>query len=153
MIKQIIKNSTIFVACGIVYIIIELLYRGYTSLSMFFCAGAIGLLASLVNNLFSFEILLQWQLAIGTGIATFCEGVTGLMLVVIYGYNPVWDYSRLPFTFFWGQCNFYFCLIWTILCFVAILIGDSIEYYLFDGKRAYYKVAKNKIWFWLPKKR
>lgn len=102
MIKQIIKNSTIFVACGIVYIIIELLYRGYTSLSMFFCAGAIGLLASLVNNLFSFEILLQWQLAIGTGIATFCEGVTGLMLVVIYGYNPVWDYSRLPFTFFWG---------------------------------------------------
>lgn len=152
MIKHIVKNATIFITCGLVYFVMELIARGHSDVSMILCAGVIGLLASLVNNLFTFEMLLQWQLAIGTVIATVCECVTGLMLCAVYGYNPVWDYSGLTFTFAWGQCNGIFCCIWVVLVFIAIILGDSIEYYIFDGKRPYYKITKHKIWFWLPEK-
>ena len=41
---------------------------------------------------------------------------------------------------------------WVGLVFVAILIADSIDYYLFGGERPYYKVSKGKVWFMLPEK-
>ena len=106
----------------------------------------------LINNIFTFEMVLQIQLLIGGIIATICEGITGLILIAIYGENTVWNYSDLYGTFFWGQCNIFFCLIWIILSFVAILIADIVDYYLFDGERPYYKINKSKIWFMLPKK-
>ena len=33
-----------------------------------------------------------------------------------------------------------------------VQLTDSIDYYLFDGERPYYKVRKDKVWFMLPKK-
>lgn len=120
---------------------------------MIICAGIIGVIVGLLNDIFSYDMLVQTQLSIGTIVATFCEGITGLILVAIYGYNPVWDYSELWGTFFFGQCNMLFSLIWTELVFVAILIADSIDYYLFGGERPYYKVSKDKVWFMLPKKK
>lgn len=120
---------------------------------MIICAGVIGVIVGALNDLFSYGMLVQIQLFVGTIVATVCEGITGLILIAIYGYNPVWDYSDLWGTFFFGQCNLLFCAIWTVLVFVAILIADSIDYYLFDGERPYYKVRKDKVWFILPEKR
>ena len=54
--------------------------------------------------------------------------------------------------FLLGQCNIWFLLIWVGLVFVAILIANGIDYYLFGGERPYYKVRKNKLWFMLPEK-
>lgn len=150
--KQIVKQLTIFVVIGLVYFGIEMTVRGRSDISMIICAGVIGVIVGLLNDIFSYDMLIQTQLFIGSIVATICEGITGLILVAIYGYNPVWDYSDLWGTFFFGQCNILFCAIWTGLVFVAILIADSIDYYLFDGERPYYKINKSKIWFMLPKK-
>lgn len=120
---------------------------------MIICAGVIGVIVGALNDFFSYDMLLQMQLFIGTIVATLCEGITGLILVGKYGYNPVWDYSDLWGTFFCGQCNLLFSLIWTGLVFVAILIADSIDYYLFGGERPYYKVSEGKVWFMLPEKK
>ena len=148
--KQIAKHLTIFIVCGLVYYGIEVLFRGYSSYEMILCAGTIGVIVGLLNDVFSYDMLLQSQLVIGTVVAVLCEGITGLILVKIYGYNPVWDYSTLGGTFFWGQCNIYFCLLWIGLVFLAILIADSIDYYIFKGERPYYKLRDNEIWFRLP---
>lgn len=151
--KQIVKQLTIFIVIGLTYFGIEMAVRGRSDISMIICAGIIGVIVGLLNDIFSYDMLIQAQLSIGAIVATVCEGITGLILVAIYGFNPVWDYSDLWGTFFWGQCNLLFCAIWAILVFVAILIADSIDYYLFDGERPYYKVCKNKVWFMLPEKK
>ena len=150
--KQIIKQLTIFIVVGLTYFGIEMIVRGRSDVSMIVCAGIIGVIVGLLNDIFSYDMLIQTQLFIGSVVATVCEGITGLILVAIYGFNPVWDYSDLWGTFFFGQCNILFCTIWTGLVFVAILIADSIDYYMFGGDRPYYKVRKDKIWFMLPKK-
>ena len=151
-VKQVVKQLTIFLVIGLTYFGIEMLVRGRSDVSMIICAGLIGVIVGALNDFFSYDMLVQVQLAIGTIVATFCEGITGLILVGKYGYNPVWDYSNLWGTFFWGQCNLLFCAIWTGLVFVAILIADGIDYYLFDGDRPYYMVSKNKVWFMLLEK-
>ena len=122
--------------------------------TMFLCAGIIGLIASLLNNFFTFDMLLQWQLGISAVIATVIEGITGIILCYFNnGVNPVWDYSQLWGTFFCGQCNILFCIIWAVLSFIAILIGDSIEYYIFnESERPYYCINSHGVWFWLPRK-
>ena len=154
--KHILKNITIFVVCGLVYYFGEMIFKSnHTShWTMFVCAGLIGLIASLLNNFFTFDMLLQWQLGISAVIATAIEGITGVILCYLNnGVNPVWDYSQLWGTFFCGQCNILFCIIWAVLSFVAILIGDSIEYYIFnESERPYYCINSHGVWFWLPRK-
>lgn len=156
IIKKILKNASIFVVCGAVYYLLEVAFKSsHTSdWSMFICAGLIGLIASLLNNFFTFDMLLQYQLGISAVAATIIEGFTGLMLCYFNGgINPVWDYSQLWGTFFYEQCNIFFCLLWFALSFIAILLGDSIEYYLFDSsERPYYCINSRGIWFWLPRK-
>ena len=154
--KHILKNITIFGVCGLVYYFGEIIFKSnHTSdWTMFLCAGLIGLIASLLNNFFTFDMLLQWQLGISAVIATAIEGITGVILAYFNnGVNPVWDYSQLWGTFCYGQCNVFFCMIWAVLSFVAILIGDSIEYYIFnESERPYYCINSHGVWFWLPRK-
>ena len=152
--KHLLKDIVIFSACGGTYYGLEILFRGYSNWTMFLCAGIIGLIASLLNNFFTFDMLLQWQLGISAVIATAIEGITGIILAYFNnGVNPVWDYSQLWGTFFCGQCNILFCIIWAVLSFIAILIGDSIEYYIFnESARPYYCINSHGVWFWLPRK-
>ena len=154
--KHILKNITIFGVCGLVYYFGEMIFKSnhISHWTMFVCAGLIGLLASLLNNFFTFDMLLQWQLGISAVIATAIEGITGVILAYFNnGVNPVWDYSSLWGTFFCGQCNILFCIIWAVLSFIAILIGDSIEYYIFnESERPYYCINSHGVWFWLPRK-
>lgn len=154
--KSILKNATIFVICGGIYYLFEIIFKSnHTSdWTMFLCAGLIGLIASLLNNFFTFNMLLQYQLGISAVIATAIEGITGILIYHFNnGINPVWDYSKLWGTFFYGQCNIFYSCLWAVLSFLAIIIGDSIEYYLFNSsERPYYCINNHGIWFWLPKK-
>lgn len=152
-----------FLVCGFIYYMLEIVFRsGHASdISMFICAGLIGVIASTLNNWFSFEMLLQYQILIGTAFATLLEGVTGEILKALNGgFNPVWDYTKIrfefirQFNFFDDQCNLFFCLLWAVLVFIAILIGDSIEYYLYEvDPQPYYKISKRKILFALPRRK
>ena len=153
--RYLLQNIVIFLICGSIYYFTEIIFKhSHTSdISMILCAGTISVIVGMLNDIFSYDMLLQLQLIIGTIVATVCEGITGIILVAIYGHNPVWDYGDLPLTFFNGQCNVFFCLLWIPLVFLAILMADCINYYMFDGERAYYRIGKNKIWFWLPEKK
>ena len=95
VVKQMVKELTIFIIIGLTYFGIEMIARGRSDISMIICAGIIGVIVGLLNDIFSYDMPIQAQLSIGAIVATVCEGVTGLILVGIYGYNPVWDYSGL----------------------------------------------------------
>lgn len=120
-----IKILTLFSIYGSIYYSLEVLYRGYSHISMYILAGVLGVAIGLINEITP-KINIWLETLIGTIIATIGEGVTGIIVNNILHLN-VWDYSNLPFTFFYGQCNLIFCLIWFILTYIVIKLDDYLR--------------------------
>ena len=120
----VLKEFIIFLIFGLIYIIIELLYRGHTHYSMFIVGGICGVLIGLINDNTPDMPLLP-QCVLGTVIITVIELLTGLFLNVYLGLN-VWDYSNQPFNFM-GQICPQFCIIWCILSILVIRIDDWLK--------------------------
>lgn len=76
-IKKIVKYLTLGVIGGVTYIMIELLYRGYTHWSMFCVAFFAFILIGLINEFISWDMKLWKQMLIGSGIVTTLEFISG----------------------------------------------------------------------------
>lgn len=110
---------------GLCYYCIELMWRGRSSWTMAVLGGLCFVIVGLLNE--GKRQLKQWQqVVIGTVVITVLEGLTGVLVNNILHMN-VWDYSNLPFTFFFGQCNLFFCFAWALLAFVAIHLEDKMH--------------------------
>lgn len=120
----ILKEFIIFTIFGLMYVTIELLYRGHTHYSMFIVGGICGVLIGLINDNTPDMPLLP-QCVLGAVIITVIELLTGLFLNVYLGLN-VWDYSNQPFNFM-GQICPQFCIIWCILSILVIRIDDWLK--------------------------
>ena len=120
----VLKEFIIFIIFGLMYITIELLYRGHTHYSMFIVGGICGVLIGLINDNTPDMPLLP-QCVLGAVIITIIELLTGLFLNVYLGLN-VWDYSNQPFNFM-GQICPQFCIIWCILSILVIRIDDWLK--------------------------
>lgn len=120
----VLKEFIIFLIFGLIYIIIELLYRGHTHYSMFIVGGICGVLIGLINDNTPDMPLLP-QCILGTVIITIIELLTGLFLNIYLGLN-VWDYSNQPLNFM-GQICPQFCIIWCILSILVIRIDDWLK--------------------------
>ena len=120
----ILKEFIIFIIFGLMYVTIELLYRGHTHYSMFIVGGICGVLIGLINDNTPDMPLLP-QCVLGAVIITIIELLTGLFLNVYLGLN-VWDYSNQPFNFM-GQICPQFCIIWCILSILVIRIDDWLK--------------------------
>ena len=120
----VLKEFIIFIIFGLMYITIELLYRGHTHYSMFIVGGICGVLIGLINDKTPDMPLLP-QCVLGAVIITIIELLTGLFLNVYLGLN-VWDYSNQPFNFM-GQICPQFCIIWCILSILVIRIDDWLK--------------------------
>ena len=120
----VLKEFIIFVIFGLMYVTIELLYRGHTHYSMFIVGGICGVLIGLINDNTPDMPLLP-QCVLGAVIITIIELLTGLFLNVYLGLN-VWDYSNQPFNFM-GQICPQFCIIWCVLSILVIRIDDWLK--------------------------
>ena len=120
----VLKEFIIFIIFGLMYVTIELLYRGHTHYSMFIVGGICGVLIGLINDNTPDMPLLP-QCVLGTVIITVIELLTGLFLNVYLGLN-VWDYSNQPFNFM-GQICPQFCIIWCVLSILVIRIDDWLK--------------------------
>lgn len=143
MIRHIIRKMILFVLCGSVYYGMETVYKGgYSHISMFILAGFLGVFCiDTPNNLWGYDLDYSIQILISTILCTIGEGITGLIVNVKMGLT-VWDYSNLPFTFFFGQCNLFFVFAWTLIigCF-GIFFCDAYWYYICkDDEQPYYKI-------------
>ena len=120
----VLKEFIIFIIFGLMYVTIELLYRGHTHYSMFIVGGVCGVLIGLINDNTPDMPLLP-QCVLGAVIITVIELLTGLFLNVYLGLN-VWDYSNQPFNFM-GQICPQFCIVWCILSILVIRIDDWLK--------------------------
>lgn len=135
---KILKQLFLFLVFGFVYFIIETIWKGHlTHWSMFVVAGIIGVLIGGINEYIPWEMPFFLQCGIGTVIATIIEGISGLILNVYLGLN-IWDYSNVPFNFFYQQCCLPFCVAWFILSGACIIVDDYIRYKIFNEEHPHY---------------
>ena len=106
------KNLLIFSIFGLMYGLIEILWRGYTHPSMVIVGGSCGLLIGLLNER-NKEMNLLLQMVEGMVIVTVLEFVSGIILNLCLGLN-VWDYSNMRFNLL-GQVCPQFCIAWFFL--------------------------------------
>lgn len=136
--KNIIKPVTLFTFGGVAYVLIELLFRGYSHWTMFVLGGILFIEIGLLNELFSWDMSLLFQGVIGSVIITISEFVAGVILNLWLNLN-VWDYSNMPFNIL-GQVCLPFSLIWIFVAVAAVIFDDYLRYWLFKEEYPHYKL-------------
>ena len=128
----------LFVIGGLLYLLIELVFRGHTHCTMFFVGGLCFVLVGAINEVISWETPLVIQCIIGGVIITAVEFVSGCIINLWLGW-AVWDYRDMPFNLL-GQICLPFSLLWVLISAVAIVVDDYVRYYLFGEERPRYKL-------------
>lgn len=135
--KKFFKHFILFFIFGCIYIVTELVYRGYSHWSMFILGGICGVLIGVFNEIFSWNTPMWKQAGIGASIITFLEFVCGVIVNIWLKWD-VWDYSNVSFNIM-GQICLPFIFIWFILAHIAIVFDDYLRYWLFKEQKPKYK--------------
>ena len=131
------KNVLLFLIGGVSYILVELLYRGYSHYSMFIVGGLCFVLIGLLNDgLFSWKMALNSQMTLSTLIITALEFAAGAILNLGFGLD-IWDYSDQPYNLYGQICLLYTCF-WYLLSLPAILLDDLLRDKWFGEDRELY---------------
>ena len=147
IIKNILRKIQLFIMCGFLYYLIEICYRGYSHISMFLLAGILGVFfIDTPNNIWGYDVDYLLQTSISTFFCMVGEGITGIIVNKYMKLN-IWDYSSLPFTFFYEQCNLFYVFAWfLIIGLVGIPFCDAFWYYICkDDEQPYYKICGREI--------
>ena len=123
---------------SIIYMSLEILWRGYTHWTMGVLGGICFICLGLINELLSWETPLVLQMLIGSTIITILEFITGCIVNLWLGWN-IWDYSNLPLNLL-GQICLPFSILWYFVSAIGIVIDDYIRYIYFDEERPRYKL-------------
>jgi len=134
-----IKYPVLFVIGGTSYIFIEILWRGYTHITMFFLGGLCFILIGLINeNYFTGRLPILIQQIISCFIITLLELIFGLIFNLWLGLN-IWDYSSLRFNFM-GQICLRYSIFWFFLSLPAIILDDYLRHKLFGEEKPRYRI-------------
>lgn len=138
MIKYICKYLFLSVIGGIIYILIELAFRGRSHWSMFILGGLCFICLGLINEVIPWKMPLACQMAIGGAVITVLEFFTGCIVNLWLGWG-VWDYTSIPLNIL-GQICLPFSLIWFVLSAVGIILDDYVRYWFFKEEKPAYTV-------------
>jgi len=137
-VKNLLKESILFLIGGAVYVAIEILYRGWSHWSMFVLGGICFLAIGAINYFLLWNTPLTLQMLIGACIITSLEFLTGSIVNLQLGWN-VWDYSRLPLNLY-GQISLPSSLAWYFLAGIGIYLDDWLRWKLFKEEQPHYKI-------------
>jgi uncharacterized membrane protein len=145
------KYLLLFIVGGIVYVITELLWRGWTHWTMFILGGICFICLGLINEILPWTMLLWKQILIGATIITALEFLTGCVINLWLGWH-VWDYSAMPGNVLGQICPQYF-LLWLPVALIGIIMDDYLRYYWFGEEQPHYNIGLNDRYqkiVWLP---
>ena len=136
---SIIRNTLIFFIGGILYFIIELLYRGHSHYTMVILGGLCFIIIGLLNeNIFEWEMSVVGQMFISSIIITLLELVFGYILNIRLNLQ-IWTYIDQPYNLY-GQICLLYSVIWFYLSLPCILIDDWLRHKLFHEEYNEYKI-------------
>lgn len=121
---------------GLLYIVIEIIWRGYSHWTMFALGGLCFVCLGRINEVIPWCMPLWQQVLIGTVIITVLEFLTGCIVNLWLGWN-VWDYSNVPLNVF-GQICLPYILLWAPISLAGIILDDYLRYWLFKEERPHY---------------
>ncbi len=124
--KKILTYAMLVLTGGSVYVLIEILFRGYSHISMFAVGGLCLALISLTDVSFPRLGLIPKAAVCGV-IISLAELTAGVILNVYMGLG-VWDYSSLRFNLL-GQICPQFSLIWVALSVPAIYLSRLVRHF------------------------
>ena len=124
--KTIGRNAVLFAIGGTIYYMIELIWRGYSSLPMVLVGGLCFLFCGSINE----------QMFICAVGITAIEFLSGYILNIVLGLG-IWDYSNMPFNII-GQICLPFTVAWYILSLLAIVLDDHLRYWIFGEEKPRY---------------
>lgn len=127
---------------GLIYITVEVMFRGYTHWTMLVVGGICGCLVGELDDLIPWEMPFIAQCILGGLVVTAVEFVSGCIINIWLGWD-VWDYSNLPFNLL-GQVCIWFTFLWVLVCAVWIPVYDYINYSLFGGEKPRYSILGGK---------
>lgn len=110
------EYPAIFAGGGVLYGLIELLFRGRTHWTMLIAGGVCSCILYTISTKSSEREWKKWIM--GGASITAVEFVTGGIVNLHLGWN-VWDYSHLPVNLM-GQICLLFSVLWVLLCIPAM---------------------------------
>ena len=122
---------------SIIYMNLEILWRGYTHWTMGVLGGICFICLGLINEVLPWDMPLLLQMFIGGMIITVLEFITGCVVNLWLGWD-VWDYSELPFNL-WGQISLFSSIVWVGLSLVGIVLDDFIRWKFFGEEKPHYR--------------
>jgi uncharacterized membrane protein len=137
-IKNILKLLVLFLIGGLLYYLIELLYRGYSNPFMILVGGLCFILMGSINEYFTWQTPLWRQCLISAIMITVVEFISGMIFNVWLGMN-IWTYKNLPFNIC-GQICLYYSVLWMLIAIPAILLDDQLRYKLFNEEKPKYYI-------------
>ena len=123
---------------GLIYVLLELLWRGFSHWTMFLLGAICFILLGLINEILDWDTPLLLQMFIGCVIITVAEFVTGCIVNLWLGWD-VWDYSQYKFNIL-GQISLHSSVGWYFLSLVGIFLDDWLRYKLFGEEKPHYKI-------------
>lgn len=133
---KVLKQIILFGVGGLLYLLCELMWRGYSHWTMFLVGGICFIMIGLINEVLPLDMTLVHQMAIGAVIITTVEFVSGCIINLWIGWN-VWDYSGLPFNIL-GQVCLPFSFLWFLISAIGIVIDDYLRYWWFGEEKPHY---------------
>ncbi|NLY48629.1 MAG: hypothetical protein GX059_06365 [Clostridiales bacterium] len=136
--NNMLKYTLLFLTGGFAYGGLEIIFRGYSHISMLAAGGICFVLIGLINERRSGKISFIKQMAISTVIITVVELITGLIVNIGLKLD-IWDYSKYPYNFM-GQICVRYTIIWFLISPLAIILDDYIRYYFMGEEKPSYKI-------------
>ena len=136
--NKLLKYYTLGALGGLIYVFIELMWRGYSHWSMFLLGGVCFIALGLINEVIPWEMPLTAQMFIGCTIITVLEFITGCIVNLWLGWD-VWDYSGLPCNLL-GQISATSSIGWYFLSAVGIVLDDWLRYIFFGEEKPRYTI-------------
>lgn len=132
------KYLPLFDVGGLLYILLELAWRGWSHWTMFVLGGLCFIGLGLINEVLSWEMPLWRQILVGACLITVLEFLTGCVVNLWLGWG-VWDYSNKPGNIL-GQICPQFFLLWLLVSLAGIVLDDWLRYWWFGEEWPHYRL-------------
>ena len=117
MMRRLMFYLSALLAGGFLYCLVEILFRGYTHVSMFWLGGICFLCIGGIRRTFFYDIIAK-KMLLCAGVITLFEFFCGLLVNVRLGLG-VWDYSAMPMNVM-GQVCITYTAAWCLLAVPAM---------------------------------
>lgn len=146
------KYITLFDIGGLIYVLLELLWRGWSHWTMFILGGLCFVSLGLINEVLPWKMPLWQQMLLGACIVTALEFLTGYLVNLWLGWG-VWDYSNMPGNILGQVCPQYF-LLWMPVSLTGIVLDDILRFLWFNEETPHYNIGLTRssnriVWLYM----